>query len=87
MFFLPLIEPSVATFNKMRAPNSRKDVAEQGIVMPNSSKTCQTFMSHSSVFALPNQPKTLNFPSFLSLIDPLVTTFNETRAPSPKICF
>ena len=54
----------MGTFNERRAPNSRKDVAEQGIVMPNSSKTCQTFMSHSSVFALPNQPKTLNFPSF-----------------------
>ena len=34
----------------MRAPASRKYVAEQGIAMPNGSKTFQTFRSHSSVF-------------------------------------
>ena len=33
--FLPLINPLVATFNKRRAPTSRKNIAEQGIVMPN----------------------------------------------------
>ena len=34
----------------MRAPTSRKYVAEQGIAMPNGSKTFQIFRSHSSVF-------------------------------------
>ena len=33
--FLPLIDPLVATFNEMRAPTSKKNVAEQGIVTPN----------------------------------------------------
>ena len=34
--FLPLIDPLVATFNETRVQTSRKYVAEQGIVMPNS---------------------------------------------------
>ena len=51
----------VTTFNETGAPTSRKYVAEQGIVMANSSKTFQTFWSHSSVFALEKQPKNLNF--------------------------
>ena len=34
-FFLLLIDPLVATFNEMRAPSSKKNVAEQGIVTPN----------------------------------------------------
>ena len=34
-FFLPVIDPLVATLNEMRAPASRKKVAEQGTVMPN----------------------------------------------------
>ena len=33
--FLPLGDSLVATFNELRASSSRKDVAEQGIVMPN----------------------------------------------------
>ena len=51
----------VTTFNETGAPTSRKYVAEQDIVMANSSKTFQTFWSHSSVFALEKQPKNLNF--------------------------
>ena len=34
-FFLPLIDPLVASFNEMRAPTSKENVAEQGILMPN----------------------------------------------------
>ena len=53
----------VPTFNETRAPTSRKYVAEKGIVMPNLSKTFQTFWLHSSVFSLENQPKNINFQS------------------------
>ena len=53
----------VATFNETRAPTFRKYVTEQGIMMPNWWKTFQTFLSHSSVFALEKQPKNLNFHS------------------------
>ena len=35
VFFLPLIDPLVATFNERRAPTSRKHVSEQGIEMSN----------------------------------------------------
>ena len=55
--FLPLTDPLVATFNETHAPASRKYVAEQGIVMPNLSKTFKTFWLHSSVFSLEKQPK------------------------------
>ena len=34
-FFLLLIDPLVASFNEMRAPTSKENVAEQGILMPN----------------------------------------------------
>ena len=54
-------DPLLATFNETRAPTSRKDLAEQGIVMPNWLKTFQTFWLHSSVFPLEKQPKNLNF--------------------------
>ena len=67
--FLPLTDPLVATFSETRAPSSQKYVAEQGIVMLNSSKTFQTFWLHSSVFALEKQPKNLSFHS--------VFTFNR----------
>ena len=33
--FLPLKERLMASLNKRHAPNSRKNVAEQGIIMPN----------------------------------------------------
>ena len=41
--FLPLKNTLVATFNEVRAPTSRKNVAEQGILMPNSLETNQYF--------------------------------------------
>ena len=78
--FLPLVDPFVATFNERRAPTSRKYVAKQGIVIPNWSKIIQLFRSHSSIFALEKQSKNPIVQSFLSLIDPLLATFNETRA-------
>ena len=53
----------MATFSETRAPTSRKYVAEQGIVMPNWLKVCQTLWSHFSVYALEKQPKNLNFQS------------------------
>ena len=83
-FFLPLIDPLVATVNETRAPTSRKYVSEQAIVIPNWSKTFQTFWLQSSVFPLEKQPKNLNFQSFLPLIDPLVATFSETCAPTSR---
>ena len=74
----------MATFNERRAPTSTKYVAKQGIVIPNSSKIMQLFRSHSSIFALEKQPKNPIFQSFLSLIDCLVVTFNETPAPTSR---
>ena len=56
----------MTTFNERRAPTSRKHVAEQGIKMPNCSKTFQGFWSRSFVFALEKQPKNLTFFSFLA---------------------
>ena len=47
-------------------------------------KNISKFGSHFSVFLLGKQPKNLNFQGFSSLIDPLVTTFSETRAPSSR---
>ena len=61
--FLSLTDPLVATFNEPRAVTSRKHVAENGIVMPNWSKTFDTFWSKSSNFALENQPTNLDFHS------------------------
>ena len=51
----------MATFNEAGAPTSRRYVAQQGIgtIMPNLSKTFQTFLPHSSVFALEREK--LNF--------------------------
>ena len=65
-FFLLPIDPLVATFNKRRAPTSRKYVCEQGIVMPNLSKIIRTFRFHSSVFAIKKLRKNLNFQSFFT---------------------
>ena len=65
--FLPLGDSLVATFNELRASSSRKDVAEQGIVMPNWSKTFLAFWLHFSVFALEKQPKNLYFQGFFYL--------------------
>ena len=71
----------MAIFNETRAPTSRKYVAEQVILMPNWLKVFQTFLWQFSVFALEKQPEKLNFQTFLPLTEPLVATFNETRAP------
>ena len=65
-FFLPLIDILVATFNETGAPTFKNYVAEQGTVMPNWSKTFQTFRSHSCIFALEKQSKNLNFQSFFT---------------------
>ena len=75
----------MATFNKTRAPTSRKYVSEQGIVMLNWSKTFQTLWLHSSVFNLEKLPKNLNFHSFfLPQIEPLVATLNEMCAATSR---
>ena len=74
----------MATFNETRAPTSRKNVAEQDIVMPNWSKIFQTFWSHSSVFDLEKQLKNLNFQSFFICDSPFVATFNKTRATTSR---
>ena len=60
----------MATFNTTRAPNSRKYVTQQGILMPNWTRTFQAFWLHSSVFVLEKQHKNLNFQSFLPLVGP-----------------
>ena len=74
----------MATFNETRALTSRKFVAKQGIVIPNWSKIIQLFRSHSSIFALEKQPKNPIIQSFLSLIDCLVASLNETRATTSR---
>ena len=51
------------------------------MIIQNESEKLQFFWSHSSVFALEKQSKNLNFQSFLPLRDPLLATFDETRAP------
>ena len=67
---LPPRDSLEATFNKTRAPTSRKYVANKDIVMPNSSKTFQTFWSHYTVFELEKQPENLNFQSFFTYNKP-----------------
>ena len=79
-FFLPLIDLLVATFNETRAPTSRKYVSEQAIVMPNWSKTFQTFWSHSFIFALENNLKIKISRDFLPIKNTSLDTFSETRA-------
>ena len=75
----------MATSNERRAPTSGKYVPEQGIVITNGSKIIQIFRPHTSVFALQKRPKNPILQSFfLSLIDPLVATFNERRAPTSR---
>ena len=58
---------------------------EQNIpVMPNWSKTFQTFWSHSSVFVLKNNMKSSIFIVFLPVRNSLVASFNERRAPTSR---
>ena len=82
--FLPPFEPLVPTFNETRVPTSRKYVAEQGIVMPISSKTFQTFSFHSSVFALEKQPNKSKFSGFFNLWETLWWLFSMKHFQ--KIC-
>ena len=56
----------MATFTKTCAPTSRKHVADQGILLPNRSKTFQIFWSHFSVFALEKQPKKIKSSEFFT---------------------
>ena len=56
----------MATFNERGESTSGKYVGEQGIKMPNWSKTLQIFWPHFSIFALEKQPKNLNFQSVLT---------------------
>ena len=54
----------MATFNKTRAPTSRKYVTEKGWIMSNLRQTRQYFWLHSSFFVLERHSKNLNFESF-----------------------
>ena len=74
----------MASFSETGAPTSRKYVVEQGLPTPNWSKAFQTFWLHSSVFALEEQPKKLNFQSFLPLSNSSVASFIETRASTSR---
>ena len=65
--FFPLIDSLVTTFNEMCAPTSKKNVAEQGTVMPNGSKIFPTFWSNPSVFFLYNNNLKYKFSEFFCL--------------------
>ena len=52
--------------------------------MPNWSKTFVTFRPPSLAFAIQKLPKNLNLQNYLPLIDPLVDTSNQTRAPMSR---
>ena len=54
----------VATFIETCAATFRKYVAEQGLPKPIWLKTSQTFMLHSSAFALEEQLEKVNFQFF-----------------------
>ena len=82
--FLTLIDPLVVTFNETCAPTSRENVAKQGIIMPNWSKTIQTFCSHSSVFPLEKEPKNIFFQNVFTSNRLLVATLNETGPPTSR---
>ena len=74
----------MATFNETHAPTSRTFIATEGILMPNASKTFQSFLWGSSVFPLEKERKCLNFQSFLPLTDPLVANVSTTSAPTSR---
>ena len=53
--------------------------------MPNWSKTFQAIWWNSSILVLEKQPKNIHYSEiFLPLREPLVATFNETRAPTSR---
>ena len=85
--FLSLIDPLVTTFNERRAPTLRKQVAEQGIVMPKWLKIIETFRSHYSVFALETQPKNPILQSLFISNRPFAGYFQwNARTDFQKIC-
>ena len=53
-------------------------VADQGVIIPNVSKTLQSSWPHFSIFALKKQSENLNFNSFLTFKKTLEATLNET---------
>ena len=58
--------------------------AEQAVIIPNLLETFR-FLSHSSfVSVFKKFSKNLNFKSFFTPKKALVTTFNETRAPTSR---
>ena len=67
---MPLRDPLATTFNEMRVPTSRIYVTEKSIILPNWSKTLQSFWSHSSFFALEKLLKKINFQSFFTIKRP-----------------
>ena len=82
-----LIDPLVATFSETCAPTSKKYVAKQGIVMPNWSKTFQTFWSYYSVFDWEKQPKNLNIQSSFTSNSPSGGSFQRNACTDfQKIC-
>ena len=82
--FLPLTDTFVATFNERGESTSGKYVSEQGIKMPNWSKTLQIFWPHFSIFALEKQPKISIFTVFWLLTNTFVATFDETGELTSK---
>ena len=82
-FILTLLDTFVATLIERRATISRKHLAKQGIVLPNWLKKFQRFWWHPP-FLFRKKLKIQFFRDFLSLIDPLLATFNETRAHTSR---
>ena len=85
--FFPLIDSLVTTFNEMCAPTSKKNVAEQGTVMPNGSKIFPTFWSNPSVFFLYNNNLKYKFSEFFASNRPFGGYFQWTVCSDfQKIC-
>ena len=82
-FILTLLDTFEATLIERRATISRKYLAKQGIVLPNWLKIFQRFWWHPP-FLFTKKLKIQFFRDFLSLIDPLLATFSETRAHTSR---
>ena len=65
MFFLSLKKTLVVTFNA--GTPFQKNVAGQGVMIPNLSETLQSYWSHSSFSALEKKSENLSFKSFFYL--------------------
>ena len=74
--------PFVAILKETCVPTSRKNLAEQGIVMSNWLNTFQTCWLHSSIFALEKQPKNVNFQSFFISRRPFDGYFDGAVMPN-----